>query len=170
MSKLTLPFVIDANVFIQPHRQYYPFDICPGYWAFLEHHFKEGNIISIDKIKGEIIDSDELSDWVLNQIPSKVFYSTRQNEVSKKYAEIIQWVQSSSQFHASAKAEFANDPDGWLVAYAKAHNLTITTQEVYIPGVKNKIPIPNLCREFNIECIDIFNMLRQLKAKFHWNQ
>ena len=33
-------YLLDANVYIQAHRRYYDFDICPGYWDCLFFHLK----------------------------------------------------------------------------------------------------------------------------------
>ena len=56
--------------------------------------------------------------------------------------------------------------DGWLVAYAQAHNLTLVTQEVRNPDIKKRVPIPNVCEQFNVNFINTFDMLRQLGVRF----
>jgi hypothetical protein len=59
MSESTV-FVIDANILIQAHRQYYAFAICPGFWDSLLYHHGTGKILSIDRVKNEINGTDEL--------------------------------------------------------------------------------------------------------------
>ncbi|MGR6836696.1 DUF4411 family protein [Syntrophomonas erecta] len=49
---------------------------------------------------------------------------------------------------------------------AKAHNYTIVTHEQYKRDIKRKIPIPNVCRAFNIPNINTFEMLRRLSIRF----
>ena len=34
-------FLIDANAFMTPHLQYYPFDLAPSFWDKLEQHIKD---------------------------------------------------------------------------------------------------------------------------------
>ena len=48
----------------------------------------------------------------------------------------------------SAEAQFAGVADGWVAAYAKAHRLTLVTQEVYAAEAKSRVPLPNVCRAF----------------------
>ena len=48
-------FVLDTNVFIQAHRNYYPFDFHPAFWKCLEHYHQKSRIRSIDKVREEIL-------------------------------------------------------------------------------------------------------------------
>ncbi|HHX94629.1 MAG TPA: DUF4411 family protein, partial [Clostridia bacterium] len=41
----------------------------------------------------------------------------------------------------AAKAEFASVADSWLIAYSKAYDFTIVTNEQYQPHIKRRIPI-----------------------------
>ena len=65
-----------------------------------------------------------------------------------------------------AKDEFANVADGWLVAYAKTHGLILVTHEIYNPTVQRKVPMPNVCEEFDVRYVNTFEMLSNLKASF----
>ena len=65
-----------------------------------------------------------------------------------------------------AKTEFASGADGWLIAYAKVNDCVLVTQEVLRPNVKNKVPIPNVCRAFSVPYIDTFEMIRALGIKW----
>jgi len=42
-------YIIDSDVFIAAKNQYYAFDLCPGFWDSLIHHYREGNAYSIDR-------------------------------------------------------------------------------------------------------------------------
>ncbi len=69
-----------------------------------------------------------------------------------------------------AKAEFARVPDAWVTAYAKAKGAVLVTHEVPAPDARKKVPIPNVCQEFDIPYIDSFEMLRTLRARFNWER
>jgi len=58
-----------------------------------------------------------------------------------------------------------NNADTWLIAFAKTHNYTIVTNESLNPEIKKKIPIPNVCIHYNIQYVNIFDMLRKLKFR-----
>lgn len=50
-------FVLDTNVLVEAHRRYYAFDIVPSFWRVLIELADKGYIISIDKVKNELMHS-----------------------------------------------------------------------------------------------------------------
>jgi len=160
-------YVLDANVFIEAARRYYAFDVAPAFWTGLVHHAAQGRIKSIDKIKQELErGNDELSDWIKKGNMTDAFDSTDQQDVIQQFGEMMGWVQGNDQFLDAAKAGFAAGVDGWLVAYAKVDDYTVVTHEVYAQDARNRVPIPNICRAFDIQYTDTFEMLRVLGVKF----
>lgn len=155
-------YALDANVFIQAARQYYAFDLAPGFWAGLTQNVVNGHISSIDRINNELL-NDDIRDWIDNQngFPD-AFVSTNSPEIIACYGEIIRWVAQQAQFLDSAKTEFASGADGWLVAYARVNNLTLVTQEVFDPNIRRRVPIPNVCRRFSVLYVNTFDMNRAL--------
>jgi len=159
------PYVLDANVFIEAARRYYGFDLAPKFWESLVSYADE-TVKSIDRIKAELQrGNDDLAEWADEHF-ADAFASTDDAEVIAAYGEIITWVQRHTQFSDSAKAEFANSPDGWLVAYARAKSCVVVTHEVLAPDVRRKVPIPNICQQFNVRYVDTFTMLRELGVRF----
>jgi len=159
-------YLLDANVFIQASRQYYAFDLGSRFWDILLQHAEQGKIESIDRVLKQELDKgkDELTEWS-NGSFSFAFRSTDEEDVIESYGRIMTWVQEQPQYTDAAKAEFANEPDGWLVAYALAKGRTIVTHEVLRPDIKIRVPIPNVCEPFHIHNIDTFKMLRELGAR-----
>src|SRR5690242_2454194 len=82
------------------------------------------------------------------------------------YRQIMTWVNAQAQFLPAAKSEFARGANGWLIAYAKVHGLTVVTHEVLAPAVKRKVPIPNVCLVLEVPYRDTFQMLRVLGISF----
>jgi len=79
---------------------------------------------------------------------------------------MVIWMNSEAQFMPAAKAEFASAADGWVIAFAKVNGLIVVTHEDYAPDAKRKVPMPNVCLEFDVEYINTFEMLEDLKVKF----
>jgi len=106
--------------------------------------------------------------WAKKILPKNCFCSTDESSVIKWYADIQSWANSEPQFLPAAKAGFADETDAWIVAYAGAHNMTVVTQEVYSLAVKNRIPIPNVCKApgFKVNCVNVFTMLSRLGVQF----
>lgn len=165
--KRVAKYLLDANVFIQAHRSYYPLDICPGFWKALLQQHDHKRVFSIDRIKKEITEGgDQLKQWANQSAPKTFFKKTADTAVVAWYQKMVEWVSNEPQYTTGAKAEFANVADGWLVAYAKSNGLVVVTQEVPSPSIKRKVPIPNLCDKFDVEYVNTVEMLRQLGVQF----
>lgn len=165
-------YIIDTSVFIQAYRAYYSFSLCPGFWESLVALHAQGIAWSIDRVFDEICDGDEdeLVAWAKSSMSKKYFAASDDGGVVGWFAQIQSWANRQPQFTASAKAAFADETDAWLVAYAGAKNFTVVTQEVFVPNIKWKIPIPNVCiaKEFQVPWLNIFEMLTRLEIKFNW--
>jgi len=165
------PYILDSDVFIAAKNSYYAFTICPGFWDSLIHHNEAGNIGSIDRVKGELLagrPTEDLVQWIKNDVPAGFFMGTDDESVISAYEEIMLWVQRNSQYFDQAKAKFATEADGWLVAYAMTHNATVVTNEQPRPQSRNRVLLPDVCAQFNITPKDTFFMLRDLVVRFKW--
>lgn len=160
-------YLLDTNVFVEAHRRYYALDLCPGFWDCLAHHCQTPRLLSIDRVKDEITGGDALAVWA-EQAPHALFVSTAQQAVVSRYAEVMTWVHENPQFRPEAKAEFARGADGWVIAYAEVHGLTLVTHEAFDPNARKRVPIPNVCRQFGVPTEDTFAMLRRLEVQFGW--
>lgn len=161
----TKRYVLDANVFIAAWHNYYPIDVYPGFWNCLERSLQQGAMLSIDKVRSEIKSPVEINEWITGRC-NNAFVSTKTNEIAMEFSKLQQWVQDNPQFQSAAKEGFAKIADGWLAAYALAHDCVLVTNEVYDPNAKRRVPLPNLCKEFGIEYCNTVEMLRQLEVRF----
>lgn len=160
-------YVLDANTFIEAKDRYYGFDICPGFWTSLITQYEAKRIVSIDRIRNELVEqTDEITNWINQRAADEFFKKTDDQAVVDAFQKMVEWVYSESQFTQAAKTEFASVADGWVMAYAYANGLTVVTHEEYAPEVKRKVPMPNVCVEFDIDYVDTFRMLRDLGEKF----
>ena len=78
----------------------------------------------------------------------------------------MNWVQNEPQFKPAAVSKFASVADGWLVAYAYAHNAVVVTHERFAADAKSRVLIPNVCQQFNVRYLTTFEMLCQLGVQF----
>jgi hypothetical protein len=59
-----MPYLLDANVFIQAKNLHYGFDFCPGFWDWLAEQNRRGAVFSIEKVEDELVGvGDDLSQW-----------------------------------------------------------------------------------------------------------
>ena len=60
-------YLLDSNIFITPHRLYYPFDFAEGFWNQLEEKLKLDSVTVLDVVVAEVSKlEDELSSWLEN--------------------------------------------------------------------------------------------------------
>lgn len=162
-------YILDSNVFIEAHRRYYSFDIAPSFWRFLIDKAKANKIISVDRVYTELTrGKDKLAEWIEKEFNFAFIETKNNSEILIKYAELMNWTNSQTQYLQSAKDEFAQveNADPWIIATAMVNNLIIVTHEVLDSTIKKKIPIPNVCKDFNIDSINTFKLLRELNFKF----
>lgn len=171
MTATAPAFIVDADVFISAKNQYYAFDICPGFWRSLIYHGESAGVRSIDKVRSELLrgrKTEDLVQWVENDLPADFFYSTDDADVLSSYAQVMLWVQRHVRYFDSAKAKFATEADGWLVAYAMTYGQVVITNEQPRPEARNRILLPDVCNQFGVTWGDTFWMLKRLGVRFEW--
>ena len=168
-SRVHVQYALDANVLITAYRTYYAPDLCPGFWECLAHHLGNGRLVVIDRVRDEIKYPPGLKQWV-HRATDGVLATTAARSVVGYYSQMMGWVKGNSQFTEAAGDEFGRVADGWLAAYAKANRAVVVTQEVDDPNSRKRVPLPNLCRMFDVTPIDTFGMLKELDARFDWSR
>ncbi len=162
-------YLPDADVLMTAYHHYYAPALCPGFWDCLAHHIAAGRLLLVDRVDNEVLSPPELVQWV-DQIPDTAYVPTDSQAVANAYRQLMDWVQENPQFNIAARTEFARAADGWLAAYAMTNDAVVVTNEVSAPDAKRKVPLPDLCQQFNIRCINTFDMLRELGVRFDWRQ
>ena len=162
-----IPYLMDADVLITAYRDLYPPDLFPGFWDCISHHLAAGRMLIIDRVSDEILSPAGLVQWV-EQATNDYFPTTSTQPVVNAYRKLMDWVQENPQFTPAARAGFARGADGWLAAYAMVHGAVVVTNEVSAPDAKRKVPLPDLCGQFQIHSMNTIAMLREIAANFTW--
>ncbi len=158
-----MPYLLDANVFIQAKNLHYGFDFCPAFWDWLEVANGRGIVFSIEKVKDELTaGNDELSAWVEQR--GEDFFLPPDPQVISAFGSVSEWVMKQG-YEQAAITTFLQVADYYLVAHALAHNYVVVTHEVPAPTIR-KVKIPNVCIGLGIRHITPFEMLRREGARF----
>lgn len=164
---MSVPFLLDSNFFIEAYRVSYPFDVVPTFWIKVKELAEQGKIISIDKVKKELLlNKDELSQWIVEMLPESFFKDTA--TVIPNYALLTNWVFSkSSQYTQAAISEFlgADEADAWLIAYAMTFGNQIVTHETSNPNSKKRVMLPDAATPHGVYCIKTIDLFRALSVK-----
>jgi hypothetical protein len=91
-------FIVDSNFFIQAHRVNYPLDVAYSFWNKVKQLADSGKIISIDKVKEEIFDNNDLlTKWCESNLPGEFFMDTSHSIDS--YRVVTSWVLSRNSHY-----------------------------------------------------------------------
>ncbi len=158
-------YLLDANTYIQAHNLHYDMEFCPAYWDWLDQQYNVGVLASITGVYDELASkSDSLSDWVKKR--KSHFLPVTTNDIQQQMANIAQYLVDSPGKSPEHIGNFLNGADPWLIARASVMSETIVTYEKLVTDESKKVKIPNVCKHFNVPCINTYELLRTLKARF----
>lgn len=168
-------YLLDANVLITAHDDYYPIDRIPQFWDWICFHAKQRQIQMPFEMLAEVKagqpkrdaanEDDELLRWLRTDEHEKDLLLnanadlTAVNRVFKDGYELPQ--PSLDELNKIRK-------DPLLIAYALARQSTVIVtleakQENATDEMKrHKRKIPFVCRKLGIRCIDTFDLIREL--------
>ncbi len=158
-----MPYLLDANVFIQAKNLHYGFDICPGFWDWLVQANAQGKVFSIEKVRDELeAGNDELADWA--RARGEAFFLRPDMQVVEAFGRVSAWVQGAG-YEPLAINTFLQVADYYLIAHALAHNFIVVTHEVPA-NTRKKVKIPNVCIGLGLRHMSPYEMLRREGAMF----
>jgi hypothetical protein len=158
-----MPYLLDANVFIQAKNLHYGFDFCPAFWEWLITNNTAEKVFSIEKVGDEIeAGGDDLATWAVERGSS--FFLKPDTAILPALGQVSIW-STSQNYEPAAVNTFLQVADYYLVAYAFAHKHTVVTHEITSPSTK-KIKIPNVCIGLGIKFMTPYEMLRHERARF----
>jgi hypothetical protein len=158
-----MPYLLDANVFIQAKNLHYGTDFCPAFWDWLIARNASQEVFSIEKVGDELqAGGDDLADWAVQRGPA--FFLKPDATLLSTLGKVSSWATSQS-YEPAAVNTFLQVADYYLVAHALAHGHTVVTHEVAAASTK-RIKIPSACIGIGVKCMTPFEMLRRERARF----
>jgi len=158
-----MPYLLDANVFIQAKNLHYGLDFCPAFWDWLVSRNAARDVFSIERVGDEIeAGGDQLSDWAAAR--GSGFFLKPDAAILSALPSVSTWV-AGQRYEPAAVNTFLQVADYYLVAHALAHGHTVVTHEKASTSAK-KVKIPEPCIGLGIKCMTPFEMLRRERARF----
>jgi hypothetical protein len=158
-----MPYLLDANVFIQAKRLHYGMDFCPAFWDWLIARNTANDVFSIERVGDELLaGGDELGDWVDDR--GSDFFLKPDNRLLPALSKVSAWA-AGQAYEPAAVNTFLLVADYYLVAHALAHGHIVVTHEIASTSTK-KIKIPDACIGLGIKCVTPYEMLRTERARF----
>lgn len=158
-----MAYLLDADVFMQAKNLHYGFDFCPAFWDWIDARAADGTVLSIDRVRDELIaGDDELSRWA--EARGEDFFLKPDAPVIASLREATNWANNAGYTPAAINV-FLQAADYYLVSHAHAHGHTVVTHEKPSPSL-NKIKIPDACIGLKVKSMSTFEMLRVERARF----
>ncbi len=158
-----MPYLLDANVFIQAKNLHYGLDFCPAFWNWLVIENSAGRVFSVEKVGNELqAGTDDLAIWATARGPE--FFLTPDGGTLTALNIVSRWV-TGQQYHQAAVNTFLQVADYYVVSQALALGFSVVTHEKPENSIQ-KVKIPNPCIALGIRCYSPFEMLRIEKARF----
>lgn len=161
-------YLLDANVLIDAHRDYYPLSRVPEFWEWLAHHGDQSNIKMPREIWEEVTaGTGDLVDWMKRdsiELALRLEVSLDSSGVSRV---ITEGYAPDLQDHEIEK--LGRDP--FLIAYAEAldGDCTIVSTEVSRPSRQRaNRHIPDVCRDLAVDSCNTFELTRRLDFRTSW--
>ena len=86
-------------------------------------------------------------------------------QVQQMFQQIAESVKNEPRYASQHVTQFLDGADPWVVAHAKALGGRIVTFEKMEP-LSTKPKIPDVAAPFGVNCINLWDMLTELKASF----
>lgn len=158
-------YLLDANVMIRAHEDYYSIDRIPQFWTWLASLGEAGTVKIPYEIYGEIaVSTGLLHDWLTDVAISKVMLFDQKIDPANLNAVLTQGY--APDLNDSEIEEIGQDP--FLIGYALADvaNFTVVTKEVSAPSKQRaNRRVPDVCKTFGIRSINDFEFYRELNFK-----
>jgi hypothetical protein len=142
----------------------------------MEREILAKRIVVLDKVFEEFTKlpkntEDELSRWI-KSIDGLEPLSHKDDAIIQNYRKILSHIQNSGFYQERALANWADEAiaDPWLISAAIANNYTVITIEVGNGKLQKIQPsaaakIPDICKQFNVKCENLFYLMRALSFK-----
>jgi hypothetical protein len=168
-------YLVDANVLITAHNDYYPIDGVPEFWDWLLHQATIGivkmpfEIYEEIKLGGKDTQKDMLYNWVADGAVKKALLLGE--NVSAPLVSKCTKDGYAPDLTDSELLQIGRDP--FLIAYAMVSpkDRCIVSNEVSAPSkTRHKRKIPDVCTTMGVQCYNIFQMMRMLGFKTGWKK
>ena len=139
-------------------------DIAPSFWRLLDEQAEAGVICSSTVVYRELVaGDDELTIWAKQRKGTGLFRDPSE-DVQRVFNEVAVYVQTRYPEHQSQT--FLDGADAWVIAHAKVEDAVVITHETMVDDYSKKPKIPNICKRFDVNCLNTYSMLRNLGARF----
>ena len=159
-------YLLDSDVLIDAKRDYYPLDRVPEFWDWLILRGRAGYVKIPREMYDEIMKgNDDLKDWLKENRDTLLLDEFAPHQLVTLVTE-----QGYADNLTDAEVEsMGNDP--FIIAYALLDargRCVVTTEHSKPKKTRANRHIPDVCEDFDVDCIDTFELIRRLDFRTNW--
>ena len=150
---LAVRYCFDTSVFINAWQRDYPPDVFGSLWVKFESMIGNGEIVAPEEVRIELQRKDDLVlEWAKKRpymfVPIDISVQNAVLAILKRFPRLVE----------TRKGRSGADP--FVIGLAMIGNLTVVTYEKTSRNLE-KPKIPDVCKEYDVECISLLSMLRR---------
>lgn len=165
-------YLLDTNIYISFYERYYPKKYFPTFWEKFIPILQEEVVIP-----DIVVEENQHNEWFRKDFLKTYYHKEylKHSDYAEQWQEVLQYIASCGFYSNKAligERSWTQDTiaDGWLIAIAKAEQLTIVTNELpavnLSKGQPSKNPkIPDVAREFDVPCINMLTFFERVHLK-----
>jgi hypothetical protein len=165
-----LLYLVDANVLIDAHRDYYPLDRVPEFWDWLLSQGESGAVKIPAEVYEEIVDGNgPLVDWLKrDSVQSALMLD---EECDPALVQEVLSLGYAADLTDDELVTVGRDP--LLIAYAKAEpdrRCVVSTESSKPKKRRANRKVPDACSDNDVQCIHTFEFVRRLDFSTRWRR
>ena len=167
LKEVSLRYLLDANVLIDAHRDYYPMQRVPEFWDWLIHQGHEDRVkIPVEVYEELARGKDDLSRWTSD--PATKDALLLDAEADPEHVSHVVERGYASNLTDEEIAKLGRDP--FLIAYAldSGKECVVTTENSKPRAQRANRKIPDVCDQLGIPWCGPFAFLHSLDFKTEW--
>lgn len=150
-------YSIDTSALLDAWARWYPPDLFPTVWDSIARVVDAQCVVATDEVLNELEKkADDCHEWAKAQpkmfLPLDAAIQISAAEILAEFPKLVDERTGKSM----------GDP--FVIAVARVHSLAVVTGEK--GGTRERPKIPNVCDHYDIRCIDVVEMMRELQFKF----
>jgi hypothetical protein len=161
-------YLLDADTLIRADNTFYPLKRFPVFWQWLRFNGSAGNIkVPLEQYEEITAGKGQLVDWLKDVENREALLFTE--EVDPSLVAKITAEGYAPDLNEAEQETVGRDP--FLIAYAVAATAErcVVSFEVSAPSKKRaNRKVPDVCAEFGVTCITLFDLIDKLDFTTEW--
>jgi hypothetical protein len=163
-----LIYLLDTNVLIDAHRDYYPIERVPEFWGWLVYLGAQGKVkIPLEMYEEIKQGNDQLASWAKqSEVGSALLL---EEEVNEKNVSMVIDVGYAPDLTDEQVIALGRDP--FIIAYALVDNANrcVVTTEVSKPSkTRQNRHLPDVCSQFGIRSCNTYIFIEEMDFSTNW--